>query len=70
MTKELFEKYGYGMTQEQAVYEAQLRVAPFELEFFQVDWHTVYGIQQRVTERLVDRERIILAGDAAHTHSR
>lgn len=29
----------------------------------------VYGIQQHVAETLVDRGRVILAGDAAHTHS-
>ncbi|KAK4624479.1 Phenol hydroxylase [Fulvia fulva] len=57
------------MTQEQAVHEAKLAVAPFELEFVTVGWHKVYGIQQRVAERLVDRENIILAGDTAHTHS-
>lgn len=69
LNDKLFEKYGRNMTPEQAIYEAKLAVAPFELEFERVDWHTVYGIQQCVAERLVDRDRIILAGDAAHTHS-
>lgn len=69
LNDKLFAKYGRSMTPEQAVYEARAAVAPFELEFERVDWHTVYGIQQCVAERLVDRDRIILAGDAAHTHS-
>ncbi|KAF2163232.1 hypothetical protein M409DRAFT_26276 [Zasmidium cellare ATCC 36951] len=69
LNDKLFEKYGRSMTPEQAVYDAKAAVAPFELEFERVDWHTVYGIQQCVAERLVDRERIILAGDAAHAHS-
>lgn len=69
LNDKLFEKYGRKMTQEQAVFEAKEAVAPFELEFVRVDWHTVYGIQQCVAERHVERDRIVLAGEAAHTHS-
>ena len=49
--------------------EAKAAVAPFELEFVDVHWHTVYGVKQHVAARMQDRERILLAGDAAHTHS-
>ncbi|KAK5136109.1 hypothetical protein LTR08_004159 [Meristemomyces frigidus] len=65
----LFDKYGLKMTAAQAVEEAKQAVAPFELEFDEVHWHTVYGVQQHVAERFQDRERVLLAGDAAHTHS-
>lgn len=29
----------------------------------------MYGVQQRVADRMVSQDRIVLAGDAAHTHS-
>ncbi|KAK5111367.1 hypothetical protein LTR62_005207 [Meristemomyces frigidus] len=69
LNDELYKKYGSGMSAADAAAEAQKAVAPFELEFERIDWHTVYGIQQKVAERFLDRERILLAGDAAHTHS-
>ncbi|KAK3618892.1 hypothetical protein LTR56_024363 [Elasticomyces elasticus] len=65
----LFAKYGRKMSQEDAVKEAKAAMTPFEVEFETVDWHTVYGVKQHVAARLQDRERILLAGDAAHTHS-
>ncbi|KAK5723562.1 hypothetical protein LTR15_005260 [Elasticomyces elasticus] len=65
----LFEKYGTRMSAADAAAEAAKAVAPFELEFTEIHWHTVYGIQQHVAERFQDRERILIAGDAAHTHS-
>lgn len=40
LTKALFEKYGYQMTQEEAIYEAKLACAPFEVEFLETHWHT------------------------------
>ena len=69
LTPELYQKYGKKMSKEDAVKEAKVAMAPFEVEFLQVDWHTVYVVKQHVAERLQDRERILLAGDAAHTHS-
>ena len=69
LTPEMYAKYGRNMKQEDAIKEAQAAMAPFELEFLQVDWHTVYSVKQHVAERLQDRERILLAGDAAHVHS-
>lgn len=69
LSPELYAKYGQHMTQEDAVKEAKAAVAPFELEFDQVDWHTVYTIKQFIAVKLQDRERILLAGDAAHAHS-
>lgn len=69
LTREMYARYGRNMSKEDAVKEAQAAVAPFEVEFLQVDWHTVYGVKQHVAERLQDHERVLLAGDAAHTHS-
>ena len=66
---ELFKKYGTKMSAADAAAEAAKAVAPFELDFTEIHWHTVYGIQQHVAERFQDREQILLAGDAAHTHS-
>ncbi len=69
LSKDLYQKYGTKMSAADAAAEAKKAVAPFELEFTEIQWHTVYGIQQHVAERFQDRERILLAGDAAHTHS-
>lgn len=69
LSAELYEKYGTKMSTDDAVKEAIKAVATFELEFEEVHWHTVYGIQQHVAERFQKRERILIAGDAAHTHS-
>ena len=69
LSPEMYAKYGKDMSQEDAVKEAKAAMAPFEVEFLQVDWHTVYVIKQRVAERFQDRERILLGGDAAHVHS-
>lgn len=69
LSAELYAKYGRRMTKEQISQEAKAAFAPFHLEFETIDWHTVYVIKQHVAERLQDRERILLAGDAAHTHS-
>ncbi|KIJ36683.1 hypothetical protein M422DRAFT_179082, partial [Sphaerobolus stellatus SS14] len=48
--------------------EAKKAVHPFDLEFVELDWWTVYAIGQRVAERFKDG-RVFLGGDAAHTHS-
>ncbi|KAK5173996.1 uncharacterized protein LTR77_001075 [Saxophila tyrrhenica] len=69
LSPEMYERYGRKMSKEDAIREAKAAVAPFELEFETVEWHTVYGVKQHVAARLQDRERIFLAGDAAHTHS-
>lgn len=65
LNADMYAKYGRNMSQADAVREAKAALAPFELEFTQVDWHTVYTIKQHVAERFQDRDRILLAGDAA-----
>ncbi|KAK3628724.1 hypothetical protein LTR56_018445 [Elasticomyces elasticus] len=69
LSRKLSEKYGTRMSASDAAAEAGKAVAPSELEFTDIHWHTVYGIQQHVAERFQDRERLFIAGDAAHTHS-
>lgn len=68
LSPKLYEKYGDGMTEEDAKREAVQAMAPFELEFESVDWWTIYAIGQRVAESFRERHAVILAGDACHTH--
>jgi len=42
LNDELVKKYGRHLTEEQAVAEAKASMAPFEVEFEKVDWHTTY----------------------------
>ncbi|KAH9812340.1 FAD binding domain-containing protein [Melampsora americana] len=42
---------------------------PYQLDFKYVDWFSVYQIGQRISNRYVIDQRIILGGDAVHTHS-
>ncbi|EGG09012.1 uncharacterized protein MELLADRAFT_115864 [Melampsora larici-populina 98AG31] len=42
---------------------------PYHLDFKYVDWFSVYQIGQRISNRYVIDQRIILGGDAVHTHS-
>ncbi|KAJ7039646.1 FAD binding domain-containing protein [Mycena alexandri] len=67
----LLEKYGgiEGVTQEVAVKEAIQALQPFQVEFLEVDWFTIYGIGQAIAETFCAHDRIFLAGDACHTHS-
>jgi phenol 2-monooxygenase (NADPH) len=64
----LIAKYGDSLTQEQAVHEAQLACAPFELEFTTVDWHTCYAVRHSLADTY-QKDRMLLAGDACHSHS-
>ncbi|ORY35308.1 FAD binding domain-domain-containing protein [Naematelia encephala] len=64
----LKEKYGDQVTAEIAMEEAKKAVAPFSLEFVTLDWHTLYGIGQCMATTFV-QDRVILVGDACHTHS-
>ncbi|KAJ9623394.1 hypothetical protein H2203_005653 [Taxawa tesnikishii (nom. ined.)] len=69
LSAELYKKYGAAIAEADVKREAVRAVAPFKLEFVMVDWWTLYSVGQRVAERFQDRERILLAGDAGHTHS-
>ncbi|KZT66976.1 hypothetical protein DAEQUDRAFT_674091 [Daedalea quercina L-15889] len=68
LNDELYGVDGTGVTAEIVMEEAKKALRPNSLEFVQLDWWTVYAIGQRVAEQF-RKERVILAGDAAHTHS-
>ncbi|KAH8894345.1 hypothetical protein GQ53DRAFT_643595 [Thozetella sp. PMI_491] len=69
VTPALKEKLGDNVTQEQAVAEAIEAVKPFKVEPGHVEWFTVYTIRQKVAATLHKDDFVLLAGDAAHTHS-
>ncbi|CAG7925151.1 unnamed protein product [Penicillium olsonii] len=69
MTDEIIAKYGGKLTEEQAKEEAVRSMEPFTLEFDSVDWWTLYSINQRVADAFFANDRVLLAGDACHTHS-
>lgn len=69
LPKTLYEKYGDSIPEEVVKQEAIKAMAPFKIEFVSIDWWTLYSIGQRVAETFQHRDRVLLAGDAAHTHS-
>ncbi|PYH91258.1 pentachlorophenol 4-monooxygenase [Aspergillus ellipticus CBS 707.79] len=69
MTDEMLAKYGDGFNEEHAKAEAIKSMKPFTLEFESVDWWTLYSINQRVADSYLANDRVVLAGDACHTHS-
>ncbi|KAJ5653998.1 hypothetical protein N7490_001001 [Penicillium lividum] len=69
MTEEMLAKYGDHLTEEQAVAEAVKSMEPFTLEVEKVEWWTLYSINQRVADNFFAKDRLLLAGDACHTHS-
>ncbi|KAL4929565.1 pentachlorophenol 4-monooxygenase [Aspergillus undulatus] len=69
MTDEMMAKYGDRLTEDDAKKEAVKAMEPFTLEFETLDWWTLYSINQRVADSFISNDRIILAGDAGHTHS-
>ncbi|KAJ7213021.1 phenol 2-monooxygenase [Mycena pura] len=56
-------------TQDICIERAKKIFEPFELEFGYVDWFSVYQIGQRIASQYTLDDRIILGGDATHTHS-
>ncbi|PLB54072.1 pentachlorophenol 4-monooxygenase [Aspergillus steynii IBT 23096] len=69
MTEEILAKYGGTLTEEQARGEAVEAMKPFKLEIKSVEWWTLYSISQRVADVFFNNDRVLLAGDACHTHS-
>ncbi|KAI0938694.1 hypothetical protein AcW1_001642 [Taiwanofungus camphoratus] len=65
---EVYGEDGKGVTAEIIMKEAKKALLPNTLTFVKLDWWTVYAIGQRVAEKFKDGP-VILAGDAAHTHS-
>ncbi|BCR90132.1 uncharacterized protein ACHE_60018A [Aspergillus chevalieri] len=48
---------------------AQRTYEPYRMDFKRCDWWSLYHIGQRLVQEYRIRDRIFLAGDAAHTHS-
>ncbi|KAL8779381.1 MAG: hypothetical protein Q9194_001478 [Teloschistes cf. exilis] len=65
----LWAQKGAQLTQNDVVAEAKKALQPFSLEFERVDWWTAYSVAQRLASRYCVQERVLIAGDAAHTHS-
>ena len=60
----------YGeLNQDIYVQEAKLSVKPFDIEYERIDWASVYSVGQRVAKSFWAKESVLLAGDAAHSHS-
>ncbi|KAK4700894.1 phenol 2-monooxygenase (NADPH), partial [Phenoliferia sp. Uapishka_3] len=61
---------GRDARQEICIEHAQKIFQPFKLEVGHVDWFSVYQIGQRIASHyMMEDQRIILGGDATHTHS-
>ncbi|KAK1148157.1 hypothetical protein N8T08_010799 [Aspergillus melleus] len=69
MTDEMLAKYGGRLTEEQAKHEAIESMKPFKMDIKAVEWWTLYSINQRVADTFFNNDRVLLAGDACHTHS-
>ncbi|OJI99558.1 hypothetical protein ASPVEDRAFT_123545 [Aspergillus versicolor CBS 583.65] len=69
LTEEMLAKYEGKFGLEVAKAEATKSMAPYSLQFESIEWWTLYSISQRVAETFFSNDRILLAGDACHTHS-
>ena len=57
-------------TQEYVMERARQILQPFTLSWTSVEWFGIYQIGQRVANRFTDdSQRVLIAGDASHTHS-
>ena len=65
----MYEDLGANISQEDVVREAKIAMRPWELDFETVDWWTAYSVGQRLATTYSTQDRILIAGDAAHTHS-
>ncbi|KAL8952763.1 MAG: hypothetical protein Q9222_001348 [Ikaeria aurantiellina] len=65
---QVWAEHGRNITLDVVIDEAKKALQPFSLEFDSVEWWTVYSVGQRLAQSY-QRERVFLAGDAAHTHS-
>jgi phenol 2-monooxygenase len=67
--KKLWTEKGANVTQEDVIREAKKALQPFILEFKTVEWWTAYSVGQRLASDYRVNDRVLIAGDAAHTHS-
>ncbi|KAL8685214.1 MAG: hypothetical protein Q9218_007900 [Villophora microphyllina] len=67
--EDLWTEKGANLSQEDVIEEAKKALQPFTLEFESVDWWTAYSVGQRLAATYRAKERVLIVGDAAHTHS-
>ena len=67
--EKMYEELGANISKEDVVREAKIAMQPWKLDFETVDWWTAYSVGQRLAENYQAHDRILIAGDAAHTHS-
>ena len=67
--EKLWKEIGANITKEDVIREAKKALQPFTLEFESVDWWTAYSVGQRLASNYRARDRVLISGDAAHTHS-
>ncbi|BGP34603.1 hypothetical protein JCM10296v2_006425 [Rhodotorula toruloides] len=58
------------ITSETILATARKILHPYTLDYESIDWFTGYHVGQRLTESFAQYNRVFLAGDACHTHSR
>jgi 2-polyprenyl-6-methoxyphenol hydroxylase-like FAD-dependent oxidoreductase len=56
-------------TEEEVKAKAKAILKPYFIDWDSVDWFSVYPIGQGISERYTLDERVIMGGDACHTHS-
>ncbi|KAL4809130.1 pentachlorophenol 4-monooxygenase [Aspergillus unguis] len=69
MSGDMLAKYGNEPCEEDVKAEAVKAMEPFSLVIEKVDWWTLYSIKQCIADTYISNGRVILAGDACHTHS-
>lgn len=67
--QKLWVEKGASVTQEDVIREAKKALQPFTLDFDTVEWWTAYSVGQRLASDYRVNDRVLIAGDAAHTHS-
>jgi len=56
-------------TEEQVQETAKKILAPYYIKWDRVEWYSCYPIGQGIAEKYTLDERVLLGGDACHTHS-
>ena len=69
MPEEIWRAKGANLAQEDITREAEKAMKSLTLDFERVDWWTAYSVGQRLAADYRVMDRVIIAGDGAHTHS-
>lgn len=57
------------VTPETILAAARHIIAPFRLDYTHCDWYAVYQSNQRLADHFTVKDRVMICGDACHTHS-